>query len=432
MGTSFGTTKNPIVIDDDEPTGPNFGPQPRSKSPHADETIEIGEFTFSLLVNIFLKDDDGPKTSSKGDFAEDDEDLVRMFRAQSAKNKEAKKPKERPQETYQPKFPAGKTWEAQAPNPAPSKPAMSSAQQSNEEIKRKFREQLKAKRAQKEAGNTPPPPQNTTYTPTKSHEDIFREEMLKAQNNAFGKKKKPIPTYPPSSERTSARKRPASPIDKRAQNEKLFDTLIYEPSSSKKSSTHKKSSNAIDPKFEAELKRLKEKKAKEKEDRERAEKLAKEAEEEKKARNAQLFEDQLRKSSEKETSKSSRTEVREDFAEELKRLKEKKAREKAIKEKAAKIAAMVHEISSESSSEDDDEDDDDEDSEDEVVDLTKSSRELLIEQLKRKKALAMARARAEEKLKQEKQRVHLENLAGYDDNKTLDKSDTKLLFSQKW
>ena len=103
-----------------------------------------------------------------------------------------------------------------------------------------------------------------------------------------------------------------------------------------------------------------------------------------------------------------------------------------IKEKAAKIAAMVHEISSESSSEDDDEDDDDEDSEDEVVDLTKSSRELLIEQLKRKKALAMARARAEEKLKQEKQRVHLENLAGYDDNKTLDKSDTKLLFSQKW
>ena len=431
MGTSFGTTKNPIVIDDDEPRGPSFGPQPRSKSPQADETIEIGEFTFSLFVNKVLKDDDGPKTSSNGGFAEDDEDLVRMFRAQSAKKKEAKKPKERPQETYQPKFPAGKTWEAQAPKPAPSKPAMSSAQQSNEEIKRKFREQLKAKRAQKEAGNAPPPPQNTTYTPTKSHEDIFREEMLKAQNNAFGKKKKPNPPSHPSPERTSARKRPASPVDKRAQNEKLFDTLIYEPSSSKKSSTHKKSSNAIDPKFEAELKRLKEKKAKEKEDRERAEKLAKEAEEEKKAKNARLFEEQLKRSTEKEA-KSSRTEVRKDFAEELKRLKEQKAREKAIKEKAAKIAAMVHEISSESSSEEDDEDDDDEDSEDEVVDLTKSSRELLIEQLKRKKALAMARARAEEKLKQEKQRVHLENLAGYDDNKTLDKTDTKLLFSQKW
>ena len=54
MGTSFGTTKNPIVIDDDEPRGPNFGPQPRSKSPHADETIEIGEFSYYLLVNSSL------------------------------------------------------------------------------------------------------------------------------------------------------------------------------------------------------------------------------------------------------------------------------------------------------------------------------------------------------------------------------------------
>jgi len=42
MGTSFGTTKNPIVIDDDEP---KFGPQPRSSSPQADETITIGLFS---------------------------------------------------------------------------------------------------------------------------------------------------------------------------------------------------------------------------------------------------------------------------------------------------------------------------------------------------------------------------------------------------
>ena len=78
-------------------------------------------------------------------------------------------------------------------------------------------------------------------------------------------------------------------------------------------------------------------------------------------------------------------------------------------------------------------------SDDDVVDLTGSpakptSREMLIEQLKRKKALAMARARVEERRKQESQRSHLENLAGYDVNgsKRLDKSDTKLLFSQKW
>ncbi|CBY43690.1 unnamed protein product [Oikopleura dioica] len=418
MGTSFGTTKNPIVIDDDEP---KFGPQPRSSSPQADETITI----------------------------EDDEDFVKMFRAQkeAKKKPETKYDRSQEQAPYQPKFPAGKTWEAQAPKepPAPAKQtAMSSAQPSNEEIKKKFREQLKAKREQKEAASKPPQP-CTTYTPSKSHEDIFREEMMNAQKNAFKSKRsapQKRPASPENDEHTSSRnrpaprKRPASPQDKRAQNEKLFDTLIYEPSSSKKPSAHKnKSSNGIDPKFEAELQRLKEKRLKEKEDHERAEKLA---EEQKKARNARLFEEELRKSDDSPKTSKDRNNVRADFVEELERLKAHKRREREIKEKAARIAAMVQEISSESSSEDDDEEDSDE-SDDSVVDLTNSpakacSREMLIEQLKRKKALAMARARAEEKRKQEHQRSHLENLAGYDgeSSKRLDKSDTKLLFSQKW
>lgn len=252
MGTSFGTKKNPIVIDD----------EPKNSTPTADESIII--------------DDDTQK-----DFTKDDDDLMNMFGS-----KKVEKPK------------------------APS------TSNDDEDLVAQFRAKQKARRAAK---------------------------------------------------------RPASPLDKTKQNQRLFESLIFEPQSTKK--TSKKSSQEVDKDFAAELRKIKLQKEKEKMDKERAEELARKAREEKIKQNADLFHrasndfnQQPRKS------KKSSRDIRPDFLEELKR------------QKAAKIAEA---------------------------------------------RIAQEQAKPKEPPKS-KERIKLDKIAEHKDIKNLDKIDMKLLFSQKW